>query len=142
MTLLCLSVVDLSRAGVLRANDKWRHHEGLHRIRCPLILSLISLSLAACDASREKPRVAAPNITVTAVQSKAVTLRQEYVCQIHSRHRIDVRAPAEGYLAAISISEGQMVKRDDLLFQVRQSIGKEVLDAGTQGQSGLCQSTF
>ena len=75
--------------------------------------------------TRRKPHDAPPKITVTTVQSKAVTLTQQYVCQIHSRRHIEVRAPAEGYLAAIPIKEGQTVKRDDLLFQVRPLADKE-----------------
>ena len=83
-----------------------------------LILSLISLSLPACDVAREEPRDEARKITVASVRRMDVTLTQQYVCQIHSLHRIDVRTPAEGYVAAIPIKEFQMVRRDDLLFQV------------------------
>jgi membrane fusion protein, multidrug efflux system len=90
-----------------------------------LILLLISLSLSACNTYRQKPHDEAHKIAVTTVQSTAVTLTQQYMCQIHSRHRIEVRAPAKGYLAAIPIGEGQTVKKDDLLFQVRPLLDKE-----------------
>ena len=107
-----------------------------------LILLLISLSLSACNAYREKPHDEARKITVTTVQSKAVTLTQQYVCQIHSHHRIEVRAPEAGYLGAIPIREGQTVKRDDLLFQVRPAHGQGKAGHRKRGQSGLDQSTF
>ena len=57
-----------------------------------LILLLIFLSLSACNSHWEKPRDEAHKITVTTVQSKAVTLTQQYACQIQSHHHIKVRA--------------------------------------------------
>ena len=107
-----------------------------------LILLLISLSLSACNAYREKPHDEAHKITVTTLQSKAVTLTQRYVCQIHSHHHIEVRAPEAGYLAAIQIKEGQTVKRDDLLFQVRPLTGQGKAGRRKRRQSGLDQSAF
>lgn len=57
-------------------------------------------------------------ILVTRPQAKAVVLTQEYVCQIHSRRHIDVRALDNGYLEAISVKEGQAVKKGDLMFKI------------------------
>ena len=90
-----------------------------------LALWMMALSLPACNASRQTPRNEAHKVTVTTARAKAVTLTQQYACQIHSRHHIDVRTPADGYLAAIPIREGQEVKWDDLLFRVRPLVGKE-----------------
>jgi membrane fusion protein, multidrug efflux system len=90
-----------------------------------LILSLISLALSACDMDKAKPVDEIPKITVATVQTKAVTLTQEYVCQLHSRHHIEVRAPVEGYLTAIPAREGHAVKLGDLLFQVKPHREKE-----------------
>ena len=82
-----------------------------------LILLLISLSLSACNASREKHHDEARKITVTTPQSKAVTFTQQYICQILAHHHIKVRVPQAGYLAAIPIKEGQQVKEGDLMFK-------------------------
>ena len=54
----------------------------------------------------------------TVPQSQAVTLTQEYVCQVHSQRHIEVRALKEGYLEAIQVKEGQWVKESDVLFTV------------------------
>lgn len=93
-----------------------------------LILLLISLFLSACNASREKPHDEAQKITVTTLRSNAVTLTQRYVCQINSHHHIQVRTPVAGHLGPVQIREGQTVKQDDLLFQVRPLMDKEKLD--------------
>ncbi|SIO35877.1 membrane fusion protein, multidrug efflux system [Singulisphaera sp. GP187] len=57
-------------------------------------------------------------VLVTRPQAKAVVLTQEYVCQIHSQRHINVRALENGYLEAISVKEGQAVKKGDLLFKI------------------------
>ena len=107
-----------------------------------LILLLISLSLSACNAYREKPHDEAHKITVTTVQSKAVTLTQRYVCQIHSHHHIQVRAPEAGYLEAIPIKEGQTVKQDDLLFQVIPLLDKKKPDAENEDKVVSIKAPF
>ena len=82
-----------------------------------------SLSIAA------KPAVATANhdsvqskaiekIVATRPQAKAVTVGQQYVCQIRSQRHIDIRSLQTGYLKAVSIKEGQAVKAGDLLFEI------------------------
>jgi membrane fusion protein (multidrug efflux system) len=57
-------------------------------------------------------------IVVTSPMAKDVVITQEYVCQIHSRRHIDVRALANGYLMPISLKEGQAVKEGELMFEI------------------------
>ena len=57
-----------------------------------LILGLVSLSLPACGA-RQEPAEDAKQVTVTTLESRPVALTQQYVGQIRSHHRIEVRAP-------------------------------------------------
>jgi membrane fusion protein (multidrug efflux system) len=90
-----------------------------------LALLLFSVFLAGCTAYGQEPPGEARKVKVTTVQSKAVTLTQSYVCRIESRHEIDVRAPEDGYLQATPLTEGQAVKRGDLLFQLRPLRGKD-----------------
>ena len=47
-----------------------------------------------------------------------VTFPQPYVCQIHAQRQINIRALESGYLEAIRIKEGQIVKTGDVLFKV------------------------
>jgi membrane fusion protein (multidrug efflux system) len=67
---------------------------------------------------REEHHEEPHTILATYPQSQAVTLTQNYVCQIHSQRHIPVRALKEGYLEAIEVKEGQWVKEGDLLFKV------------------------
>jgi membrane fusion protein (multidrug efflux system) len=90
-----------------------------------LVLLGIALGLPECRAFGQQPRGNAEPIKVAVVQSKSMTIRQAYLCRINARHHIEVRTPAEGYLVAIAVKEGQAVKRGDLLFQVGPPTGKK-----------------
>ena len=92
----------------------------------------------------------------TSPQSKAVTLTQQYVCQIHSQRHIKVRALEMGYLEAIPVKEGQQVKEGDLMFKVSpnslpgkagrregrgraRATGVQLHQEAVRGQSGLSE---
>ena len=94
-----------------------------------IILALTSLSLPACNMHREEQEHEAHKIVATSPQSKAVTLTQQYVCQIHSQRHIKIRALEMGYLEAIPVKEGQRVKEGDLMFKVIPTLYKAKLDA-------------
>src|SRR5271156_5885562 len=75
-----------------------------------IILALTSVSLPACNMHQEQEEHEAHKITATSPEQKAVTLTQQYVCQIHSQRHIKIRALEMGYLEAIPVREGQQVK--------------------------------
>ena len=91
-------------------------------------LALISLSLSACNHIEEE-HAEAHKITATSPQCQAVTLTQQYVCQIHSQRHIKVCALEKGYLEAIAIREGQQVKEGDLMFKVIPILYQKKADA-------------
>ena len=87
----------------------------------PVVATLAVLTLATALVAvqgRRQPHDEAQKITVTALQSQAVTLTQAYVCQIRSHHRVEIRAPEPGYLEAIPIRAGQTVKKGDVMFEL------------------------
>ncbi len=90
-----------------------------------LIVLLIGLDMPGCDARGPQPRDDARKITVAVVQSRSATIKHSYRCRIESHHHMEVRTEADGRLAAILVTEGQAVKRGDLLFQVAPSMDKE-----------------
>ncbi|QJW94133.1 efflux RND transporter periplasmic adaptor subunit [Frigoriglobus tundricola] len=95
-----------------------------------LALALISLSLPACDLHKEEQHHEEhQKIVVTSPEIKDVTVTQPYVCQIRSQRNIDVKALQEGYLEAIAVKEGQVVKQGEVLFQVVPVLYQTRLDA-------------
>ncbi|HVX12455.1 MAG TPA: efflux RND transporter periplasmic adaptor subunit [Pirellulales bacterium] len=81
-----------------------------------VILTLLCLSVTAC--TKEEVHEEVHKVMATYPQSQSVTLKQPYVCQIHSQRHIKVRALEMGYLEQITVREGQQVKEGDLLFKV------------------------
>jgi membrane fusion protein (multidrug efflux system) len=57
-------------------------------------------------------------IVVTSPVRKDVINTQPYVCQIHSRQHIEVRALERGYLQEICVKEGQAVKKGERMFKI------------------------
>lgn len=45
-------------------------------------------------------------------------ITKEYVCQIHSRKHIELRALEKGYIENIFVDEGQLVRKGDLMFKI------------------------
>jgi membrane fusion protein (multidrug efflux system) len=95
-----------------------------------IILALISSALSACSNTRgEEHHADAHKILATSPESKAVTLMQQFVCQIHSQRHIKIRALEMGYLEAIPVKEGQVVNEGDLMFMVKPILYQSKLDA-------------
>ena len=80
-------------------------------------------------AISENRRDEIPQIKVATVQSKTVTITEQYVCQIRSHRHIEIRATAKGSLEAIPIKEGQHVTAGQPLFKVIPVLYQSKLDA-------------
>lgn len=98
-----------------------------------ILLGFSCLALTACGThpAGEESHQGHHTIVVTSPLVKNVIITQPYVCQIHSRRHIEVRALEEGYLAPISVKEGQAVKQSDVLFRVVPVLYKAKLDAAS-----------
>ncbi|MFO0919988.1 MAG: efflux RND transporter periplasmic adaptor subunit [Planctomycetaceae bacterium] len=94
-----------------------------------ILVALFCVSLPGCAKHTEEHQVESHKITATCPESKAVTLTQRFVCQIHSQRHINVRALEIGYLEAIQVKEGQPVKEGELLFNVRPVLYKTKFEA-------------
>jgi membrane fusion protein (multidrug efflux system) len=94
-----------------------------------ILVSMLCLGTPACSKHHEEAHHEAHKITATTPQQKPVVLTQQYVCQIHSQRHIQVRALEEGYLEAIPVKEGQVVKQGDLLFRVMPILYQKKADA-------------
>lgn len=57
-------------------------------------------------------------MVVTRPQKRDAIVRREYVCQIHSKSNIEMRALERGYLEKIFVKEGQKVNEGDPMFKI------------------------
>jgi membrane fusion protein (multidrug efflux system) len=94
-----------------------------------VLLVLVSLSVPACQKREDAPELEEHKIVVTSPMTKDVIITQQYVCQIHSRRNIKVRALENGYLEEIPVKEGQEVKKGEVMFTVIPTLYKAKLAA-------------
>ena len=80
-------------------------------------------------STRRRPTRRNNKIVVTSPMAKDVIITQPYVCQIHSQRHIDVCALENGYLKAITVKEGQAVKKGDVMFEIVPVLYKAKRDA-------------
>ena len=89
-----------------------------------ILLMLLSLSVSGCHRTNaeESGEASAHGehevIIATSPKAMDVVITKPYVCQIHSRRHIEVRAIEPGYLQEVNIREGQAVKKGDVLFRL------------------------
>src|SRR5580698_11026449 len=80
---------------------------------------LLSVALAGCDRG-EQQHAAFPPPTVTVAKPAARTVvdYDEYVGRFVAVDSVEIRSRLSGYLSAIHFTDGQMVKKGDLLFTI------------------------
>jgi membrane fusion protein (multidrug efflux system) len=91
---------------------------------------LVVLLFSGCQTPKdEESHLEQHKILLTSPMVEDIVVKQQYVCQIHSQRHIEIRALQEGYLEAITLREGQTVKKKDILFKVIPAFYKARLDA-------------
>ena len=90
--------------------------------RLAFLALLPALALAAgCGQSQTQAQNAAPpppQVTVSKPLKKLVAEHDEYVGRFVAVDYVEVRARVSGYLEAIHFTDGQLVKKGDLLFTI------------------------
>jgi RND family efflux transporter MFP subunit len=81
---------------------------------------LLLVSLAGCSRGGQQQHAAfpAPTVTVAKPVQRTVVDYDEYVGRFVAVDSVEIRSRLSGYLSAIHFTDGQMVKKDDLLFTV------------------------
>ena len=80
-------------------------------------------------------------VVVSSPKAKEVVITQKYVCQIHSKQHIKIRALEGGYLDSISVKEGQAVKKGDSMFKIVGTLYQAKLDA-EQAEAQLAELEY
>ncbi|MBS3913554.1 MAG: efflux RND transporter periplasmic adaptor subunit [Bacteroidetes bacterium] len=81
------------------------------------MLSAVIL-ITACN-HKEVEKEEDTTFLVSSPLLKDTFIYKEYVCQIRSIQHIELRALEKGYLQDIYVDEGQMVKKGQLMFQIK-----------------------
>ena len=94
-----------------------------------ILASSFFLCLLGCHKPSEEREEERQKIVATSPEVKDVVVTEQYVCQIHSRRHIEVRALEGGYLEEIPVKEGQAVKEGDLMFKIVPTLYQARLDS-------------
>jgi multidrug efflux system membrane fusion protein len=75
-------------------------------------------ALAGCGQSQQNAGAALPTVTVAKPVQRTVTDYDEYVGRFVAVDSVEIRSRLSGYLSSINFTDGQMVKKGDLLFTI------------------------
>jgi multidrug efflux system membrane fusion protein len=76
------------------------------------------VALAASEESAPPPAAAAPTVSVAVVESRAVTLYDEFSGRVQAVERVEVQPRVTGAITGVHFQEGQLVRQGDLLFSL------------------------
>jgi membrane fusion protein (multidrug efflux system) len=91
-------------------------------MRRPITTLMLAVALASggvLGLATTQPHQEHYKIVVTSPKATDVIITQQYVCQFHAQHHINVCALQNGYLEGISVKGGQAVKKGDSMFKIK-----------------------
>ena len=106
----------------------------------PLIIA-ISLGTVACEKKAGTAGGPAPEVLVTSVQKKDVSLDSVWIGTTVGYVNAEIRPKIQGYLLKQSYRDGSVVKAGELLFQIDPRQFKAALDEAV-GQLGSAQAAL
>jgi membrane fusion protein (multidrug efflux system) len=86
------------------------------------------IALASCVTARAQGAAPPPAVTVAPVVSRQITETGDYVGRITAIDKVDVVARVPGFIEERLFTEGQQVKKGDLLFRIEQATYKAAVD--------------
>jgi len=92
----------------------------MNRIVLLVSLLLIANALAGCDGKQAGNSPPPPAVTVAHPLQKSITEWDEYTGRFTALETVEVRARVSGFIDSVHFQEGQIVKKDDLLFVIDQ----------------------
>ena len=95
-----------------------RQYSPLRRLMGPAAILNVVLLLTACGRAEGIAKPPTPMVTVAhAVAGDAVNW-DSFTGRFEAVNHVDLRPRVSGYIDHVSVSEGQLVRKDDLLFQI------------------------
>ena len=89
------------------------------RLAAVAAAALLLTGLTGCDrGQQQRAAFPAPTVTVAKPVQRTVVDYDEYVGRFIAVDSVEIRSRLSGYLSAIHFTDGQMVKKGDLLFTI------------------------
>ncbi|MRI32043.1 efflux transporter periplasmic adaptor subunit [Endozoicomonas sp. OPT23] len=84
---------------------------------CSLLIAVYSL-LACDDQKPQQHQMPPPAVSIINITEQPVGSHKEYVARAEASKTVDLKARVEGFLIKRNFIEGQMVEKNQLLFQI------------------------
>jgi multidrug efflux system membrane fusion protein len=86
----------------------------------PALLSILSLTVAACAPNQAAQLAAAQpqQVSVAQVISRPVTEFDEFTGRFEAVDRVEIRPRVSGYISSVNFTDGSEVKKGDVLFVI------------------------
>ena len=82
-----------------------------------LLAVLVAVAITGCRP-KAPPPPPPPDVLVTEVKQQDVPIYNEYVGQLDASVNATIQSRVQGYLVSQNYKEGQLVKKDDVLFEI------------------------
>ena len=102
----------------LNARDATR--QGGATMRILSLAAFLAASTGTALAQTAAPTPPAPSVIVATVAKKDLTPTLKFTGRVEAVDKVELRARVDGYLEKRDFTEGQMVKKGDLLFRIEQ----------------------
>src|SRR5262245_18474178 len=87
-----------------------------------------ALSIAAsCGVAAAQGAPPPPSVSVTPVVSRQITETNDYIGRVAAIDKVDLVARVPGFIEQRNFTEGQLVKKGDLLFRIEQATYRAAL---------------
>src|SRR3954452_14578621 len=94
-------------------------HTNKHMIAAVFATAIVAQ--ISCGAAAAQPASSPPAVSVTPVVSRTVTETGDYIGRVTAIDKVDVVARVPGFIEERTFTEGQLVKKGDLLFRIEQA---------------------
>jgi multidrug efflux system membrane fusion protein len=93
------------------------------------VLLLLSMAVAGCTAELPPPEPPIPKVSVRHPEERELVDYDSFNAWMEPAETVEIRARVRGHLQKINFQDGQIVKKDDVLFEIDPRQYKSELDA-------------
>jgi membrane fusion protein (multidrug efflux system) len=90
----------------------------LRTLAFEILVAVPTVAVCAACGGGEPPAPPAPSVVVATAETRDVGLAQEWVGTVYGMTDAVIRPRVQGYLLERAYEEGQLVRKDDLLFRI------------------------
>jgi multidrug efflux system membrane fusion protein len=103
-------------ASIIRTSDRLSRGLRIARLLAPLAFTVLLAACARTAAQQGPPPP--PQVAVASVIERTVTEWDEFTGRLQAVDSVEVRPRVSGFVSGVRFSEGAMVRKGDLLFQI------------------------